>query len=114
LYDASIQSHQIHVVRLIGRVMESPVFVKQDGRPFEPNDLRRQTFYKVLYAAGMRRVRFHDLRHGFASLLIGQGENLVYIKDQLGHSSIQMTVDIYGHLIPSSNRNAVDKLYIIA
>jgi len=95
---------------VIGRVMESPVFTRQDGRPFDPNDLRRQIFYKVLSLAGMRRVRFHDLRHRFASLLIGQGENLVYIKDQLGHASIQMTVDTYGHLIPSSNRIAVDKL----
>ena len=95
---------------VISRVMESPVFIKHDGRSFDPNDLRRQIFYKVLSLAGMRRVRFHDLRHSFASLLIGQGENLVYIKDQLGHSSIQITVDTYGHLIPSSNRIAVDKL----
>lgn len=94
----------------IGRVRESPVFARPDGRPLDPNDLRRQIFYKALSLAGMRRVRFHDLRHSFASLLIGQGENLVYIKDQLGHASIQMTVDTYGHLIPSSNRIAVDKL----
>ena len=95
---------------VISRVMKNPVFTRRDGRPFDPNDLRRQIFYKVLSLAGMRRVRFHDLRHRFASLLIGQGENLVYIKNQLGHSSIQITVDIYGHLIPSSNRIAVDKL----
>ncbi|MDP2602489.1 MAG: tyrosine-type recombinase/integrase [Deltaproteobacteria bacterium] len=86
------------------------MFARPDGRPLDPNDLRRQIFYKALSLAGMRRVRFHDLRHSFASLLIGQGENLVYIKDQLGHASIQMTVDTYGHLIPSSNRIAVDKL----
>lgn len=95
---------------VIGRVMESAVFTRSDGRRFDPNDLRRQIFYKVLSLAGMRRVRFHDLRHSFASLLIQRGENLVHVKDQLGHSSIQMTVDIYGHLIPCSNRSAVDKL----
>jgi len=55
-------------------------------------------------------VRFHDLRHTFASLLIQQGESLTYIRDQLGHSSIQMTVDIYGHLVPGGNIQAVDKL----
>jgi integrase len=64
----------------------------------------------VLEKAGIRRVRFHDLRHTYASLLIQQGESLAYVRDQLGHSSIQLTVDTYGHLIPSANRAAVDRL----
>ena len=55
-------------------------------------------------------MRFHDLRHTFASLLLQQGESLAYVKDQMGHSSIQVTVDIYGHLVPGGNRAAVDKL----
>jgi integrase len=55
-------------------------------------------------------VRFHDARHTFASLLLQQGESLAYVRDQLGHSSIQMTVDVYGHLVPGLNRQAVDKL----
>ena len=55
-------------------------------------------------------MRFHDLRHSFASLLLQQGESLVYVKEQLGHSSIQVTVDCYGHLIPGENKQAVDKL----
>jgi integrase len=42
--------------------------------------------------------------------LIQQGESLVYIKDQLGHHSIQITVDTYGHLVPGGNRQAVDRL----
>jgi integrase len=55
-------------------------------------------------------VRFHDLRHTFASLLLAQGESLAYVKDQMGHSSINVTVDVYGHLVPGGNRAAVDKL----
>jgi integrase len=58
----------------------------------------------------LRRIRFHDLRHTFASLLIQNGESLAYIKDQLGHSSIKMTVDVYGHLVPGANRAAVNRL----
>ncbi len=58
----------------------------------------------------MRRIRFHDLRHTFASLLLQNGESLVYVKDQLGHSSIKMTVDVYGHLVPGANRAAMDRL----
>jgi integrase len=56
--------------------------------------------------AQLRRVRFHDLRHTFASLLIQHGESLAYVRDQLGHRSIQVTVDIYGHLVPGGNRAA--------
>jgi integrase len=52
----------------------------------------------------------HDLRHTFASLLIQQGELLAYVRDQLGHSSIQVTVDVDGHLVPGSNRAAADRL----
>jgi hypothetical protein len=55
-------------------------------------------------------VRIHDLKHTYASLLIQQGESLVYIKEQLGHHSIQVTVDIYGHLVPGGNKAAVDRL----
>lgn len=58
----------------------------------------------------MRRVRFHDLRHSFASILLQNGESPVCVKDQLGHSSIAITVDLYGHLIPGGNRQAVDRL----
>ncbi len=94
----------------LNAVMESFIFIRPDGRQLDPNDLRRQILYRALDLAGIRRVRFHDLRHTFASLLIQQGENLTYIRDQLGHFSIQMTVDIYGHLVPGGNRQAVDKL----
>jgi integrase len=63
-----------------------------------------------LKAAGVRQVRFHDLRHTFASLLLQNGESPVYVKDQLGHCSIQVTVDLYWHLIPGGNTQAVDRL----
>ncbi len=72
--------------------------------------MRKRVFYRYLDLAELRRVRFHDLRHTFASLLIQQGESLVYVKDQLGHHSIQITVDTYGHLVPGGNRQAVDRL----
>jgi integrase len=95
---------------VISEVMERPLFTRNNGKHLDPNDLRRQVFYKALTAAGIRRVRFHDARHTFASLLLQQGESPAYVKDQLGHSSIQMTVDVYGHLIPGLNKQAVDKL----
>jgi integrase len=60
--------------------------------------------------AGLRRFRFHDLRHTFGSLLIQDGASLAYVKDQMGHSSIQITVDTYGHLIPGADIAWVDRL----
>jgi integrase len=69
-----------------------------------------RVFKKVLSKAGLREIRIHDIRHTFASLLPTNGESPVYVKEQLGHSSIQMTVDIYGAPIPSANRAAVNKL----
>ncbi len=95
-------------------IMAKPKVVGRKPKPrggtqLDPSNLRKM-FYKLLTAAKLRRVRFHDLRHTFASLLIQQGEGLAYIKEQMGHSSIKVTVDIYGHLVPGGNRQAVDKL----
>ena len=53
-----------------------------------------------LFPVSLRKIRIHDLRHAFASLLLQHGESIVYVKEQLGHASIQITVNTYGHLIP--------------
>jgi integrase len=86
------------------------VFLTPDGHPVDGDNLRNRVFYRLLEKAELRQIRFHDLRHTYASLLIQQGESLAYVQQQLGHSSIQVTVDIYGHLIPGANRAAVDRL----
>lgn len=86
------------------------VFPNETGGLLHPNNLRDRVFYGLLTKAKLRKVRFHDLRHTFASLLLQNGESPVYVKDQMGHSSIQVTVDLYGHLIPGGNKQAVDRL----
>jgi len=78
-------------------------------KPMEQNYIRR-IYKRILLKAGIREMRLHDIRHTYASLLLSRGESPVYVKEQLGHSSIQMTVDVYGHLIPGSNRGAVNQL----
>jgi len=60
--------------------------------------------------ASTQQIRFHECRHTFASLLIQNGESQTYVKEQLGHSSIKITVDTYGHLVPGANRQAVNRL----
>jgi len=74
------------------------------------NNFSERVFKPLLTQAGLRKIRFHDLRHTFGSLLIQTGASLAYARDQIGHSSIQVTVDIYGHLMPGANVSFVDRL----
>ena len=92
-----------------GRPMSEWVFPSEEGTALDAANLRK-TFLLCLKKAGLRQIRFHDLRHTFASWLIGNGESLAYVKEQMGHHSIQITVDTYGHLIPGANRQAVNRL----
>lgn len=70
----------------------------------------RRIWERILKKAGMRHSKFHITRHTYASLLLSNNESPVYVKEQLGHHSIQITVDIYGHLIKTGDRGAVNKL----
>ena len=86
------------------------IFANEAGNPPDMHNLKNRYFYRCLESAGLHRIRFHDLRHTYASILIGNGESLAYVKDQLGHSTIALTVNTYTHLIPGANRQAVNRL----
>ena len=86
------------------------VFCNREGNPLDSHNIKNRHFKKCLDKAGLRHIRFHDLRHSFASLLIQNGQSLKYVCDQLGHSSIKMTADVYGHLVPGANRQAMNSL----
>ncbi len=86
------------------------VFPSQAGTVIKPDNIVPRYMEPALEKAGLRRFRFHDLRHTFGSLLIQDGASLAYVKDQMGHSSIQITVDTYGHLIPGADIAWVDRL----
>ncbi len=92
-----------------GQEMLPWVFLSPEGERWDDRNLRRG-WYRLLEAAGIRHVRFHDLRHTYASLLCGEGAPPKYVQEQLGHSSIQVTMDIYSHLFPNGNREWVAKL----
>jgi integrase len=91
-------------------ISDELVFRSPEGSILDPDNLYHRYFLPVLMKAGIRKVRLHDLRHTFGSLLIQNGASIVYVKEQMGHSSIQITVDIYGHLIPGANVCFVDRL----
>lgn len=86
------------------------VFPSQSGGPTDGDNFRKRVFVPLIEQSGLPPMRFHDIRHTFASLLLQNGESLHYVKEQMGHASIQTTVDTYGHLVPGSNRRAVNRL----
>jgi len=91
-------------------IADDLVFPSQAGTAMKPDNIVPRYMEPALEKAGLRRFRFHDLRHTFGSLLIQDGASLAYVKDQMGHSSIQITVDTYGHLIPGADIAWVDRL----
>jgi hypothetical protein len=91
-------------------ISDGLVFPSPEGGILDPDNLYHRYFVPVLAKAGIRKIRLHDLRHSFGSLLIQVGASLTYVKEQMGHCSIQVTVDIYGHLIPGADVSFVDRL----
>lgn len=75
------------------------VFQDGDGERVNMTIFRKRIWYPTLERAGLRRTRLHDLRHSFASMVICLTKDIFYTSKQLGHSSIQITCDRYGHLV---------------
>jgi len=86
------------------------IFPNEAGGPINHNNLVSRHFLQALRAAGIEKIRFHDLRHTYASLLIEQGENIKYIQAQLGHSSPTVTLNVYAHLMKPTNQEAAVRL----
>ncbi len=82
------------------------------GNPSKPLNAKslQNAWARLLTRAGLRHLRIHDLRHTYASSQLQAGESIQYVKQQLRHSTIKLTVDLYGHLIPGKGRAAVERL----
>lgn len=85
------------------------VFVTPTGGPIDPANMTRR-FGRFLDRSGLRRIRFHDLRHSTATLLPEQGVDLVVIKELLGHAHIGVTAGVYAHVRLRLQRQAIDTL----
>jgi len=70
----------------------------------------RRYFKPALKAAGLPEIRFHDLRHTYASIMIEQRENITYIQNQLGHSNPTVTLNVYAHVMKPVNQEAACRL----
>lgn len=85
------------------------VFTSTVGTVIEPRNLTR-FFDELIVKSGVRRIRFHDLRHTCASLLLAQGVPARVVMDVLGHSQLAITTDLYSHVMPTALREAADAM----
>ena len=77
------------------------------GTPVSPRNFAR-VWYSLLKRAGVPRIRFHDLRHTHATLMLKQGVHPKIVSERLGHSSVQITLDTYSHLLPNMQAAAAE------
>jgi integrase len=87
---------------------EGFVFSRSDGAPMSP-DAVTHDFTKRTRAVGIEGIHLHSLRHGFAFLLLAQGEHPKVVQDLLGHSNVAITMDTYSHVMPGLKDAAVDE-----
>jgi integrase len=84
------------------------VFPNESGRPLSHSNLLSRGLYPALRRAGLRRVRFHDLRHSYASMMLASGADVVRVSRLLGHASPTVTLNIYAHQLPTEHYASVD------
>jgi integrase len=97
------------VLKEMKRKGDELMFQSPEGHVIDRHNLGKR-WRRFLKDGELRPIRFHDLRHTFATQHIQNNQSLAYIRDQLGHSSIEITVNLYGHLVPGYNQSAADSL----
>jgi integrase len=87
------------------------VFAGESGSLINPSNLRNRSFKRVKTRSGVREdLRFHDLRHTCATLLLGEGVNVKVVSEMLGHASITITLNTYSHVLPDMQDSAADAM----
>ncbi|MGH2454511.1 MAG: tyrosine-type recombinase/integrase, partial [bacterium] len=86
------------------------VFCQPGGGPLDPDNLVKRVFKKTVEDAKLPAHAFHALRHTYATLQIAAGASPKYLQEQMGHWSVKVTLDYYGHLWPSAFRGQADRL----
>jgi integrase len=108
LYLASYWAEREAFHLVVGKplTLDDLVFVTPEGRPINPSVLSHN-FTKAVKEAGLEHIRFHDLRHTFASLMLMRGAKPKVISEALGHSSVAFTMDVYSHIIDGMQQDAM-------
>lgn len=97
-----------HLCHELGKTVtpDDLVFATTEGKALDPSVVTHN-FTKIMKRAGLEHVRFHDLRHTFASLMLQRGANPKVISEALGHASVAFTLDIYSHIIEGMQEEAM-------
>ncbi len=82
----------------------------RSGEILNDDNFRHRVFAPAVRRSGLGPVRFHDLRHTYATLMVAAGAHAKYLQAQMGHASIRVTLDLYGHLYPDANRTVLREL----
>ncbi len=116
LPDVALRALQAHRLRQAEERLRAPawkypdlVFTNQYGGYLNQSILRHEV-KQLLHEAGLPALRFHDLRHSAATILISLGVNSKVVQERLGHSTISITLGVYGHVTESMQRDAMQKL----
>ena len=104
---AALQEHRQR--QLDEGIVQGLVFCRRDGRPLVNSNVTH-AFQEKLRRAGLESMRFHDLRHSCASLLLAQGVPARVIMETLGHATINTTMNIYGHVMPAMLQESADAM----
>jgi integrase len=87
------------------------VFCTQVGTPLNRNNVHYRSFKPLVERAGLPpTLRFHDLRHTFATLMLKGGEHPKVVQEMMGHANINITLDTCSHVLPDMQDNAADRL----
>ncbi len=89
---------------------EGHIFRNSTGGPLRRSHFHGNSFKPLLKLAKLPSIRFHDLRHTAATLMLAGGEHPKVVQEMLGHSQISVTMDTYSHVLPTMQRQAVDRL----
>jgi integrase len=86
------------------------VFCNTRGGNLSSQNFLRRSFLPILKAADLPRIRFHDLRHTAATLMLSEGINAKVVSETLGHATVAFTLDTYAHVLPSMGRDAANRM----
>ena len=103
-YKTERESLNLYLGRLLN--LDDLVFVSVEGKPIDPGVLSHN-FARIVKRAGLKNIRFHDLRHTFASLMLLRGAKPKVISEALGHASAAFTMDAYSHIIEGMQSDAM-------
>ena len=93
-------------------VDEGFIFPSSVGTALDPSNLLKQ-FRELLKQADLPKIRFHDLRHTAASLMLNNGVDVLVASQRLGHAHPSITLDVYGHLMPSMQKEAANIIDVL-